>query len=128
MNIYPYDLELIDDRLNILSEADMMRTYVKSSNIAAFWYQDSIVQGKGTLFVEFLNNTVYKFSRVPEEIAKNMEHAESKGKYFWKHIRGKFAYKQVKKETPKKEPASKKIISLLNPDRKRREILSLKDK
>lgn len=98
MNVYDFDYELLDEDLSILEESNIERTYVKSSNIVSFWYNDlAIVPGKGTLFVEFKTGAVYKFARVPNNIAEGFEKADSYGKYFWRFIRGKYPYQQVKK-------------------------------
>lgn len=142
MNTYEYDLELLESNLEILEESNIERTYAKSSNIASFWFNElAIVPDKGTLFVEFKTGAVYKFARVPDKIAKGMVAAESKGKYFWKHIRGKFAYQRVKNAFSDKDdkPTINNIVDDANKETKpstsnlvkrvsRRPILSLKNK
>lgn len=142
MNTYEYDLELLESNLAILEESNIERTYAKSSNIASFWFNElAIVPDKGTLFVEFKTGAVYKFARVPEKIAKGMVAADSKGKYFWKHIRGKFAYQRVKNAFDDKnnKPTIDDIVDDANKETKpnvgnlvkrtpRRPILSLKSK
>lgn len=142
MNTYEYDLELLESNLEILEESNIERTYAKSSNIASFWFNElAIVPDKGTLFVEFKTGAVYKFARVPDKVAKGMVTAESKGKYFWKHIRGKFAYQRVKNAFSDKDdkPTINNIVDDANKETKpdssklvkrvpRRPILSLKNK
>lgn len=59
---------------------------VKSSNIHAIGWAD------GTLTVHFKNGTAYSYAGVPAEEHKKLMEAESVGKHFGQHIRGKFAF------------------------------------
>lgn len=59
---------------------------VISSNIKAIGYDNN------DLFVEFKNNTLYKYSNVPQKIFENFRSAESKGKFLNKEIKGKYSY------------------------------------
>lgn len=77
----------------------MHRTPVKSSQIAAIGYD----AGTKTLEIEFPGlagaaGSVYQYSDVPAEVHANLMGAESPGRYFGVHIRGKFAFKKVEPE------------------------------
>ena len=57
--------------------------YVSSSNIHHVTY----LKTYQTLTVYFLNGSVYKYYRVPENIYKELIAAKSKGSYFYWNIR-----------------------------------------
>jgi hypothetical protein len=59
---------------------------VRSSNIEAIGWAD------GTLTVHFKNGTAYSYANVPADEHKKLMEAESVGKHFGEHIRGKFAF------------------------------------
>jgi lysyl-tRNA synthetase class 2 len=48
------------------------------------------------LQIEFKNGSVYNYQDVPADIAQGLEQETSQGQYFNEHIRGKFAYDQVR--------------------------------
>jgi len=48
------------------------------------------------LYITFKNGDIYEYDSVPESLVTNMLSADSKGKYFWKHIRNNFPYRKVK--------------------------------
>ncbi|MEP7286385.1 MAG: KTSC domain-containing protein [Chloroflexota bacterium] len=47
------------------------------------------------LEIEFESGRIYQYYDVPEAIYEEMLKAESKGKYFNSHIRGKFKYQEI---------------------------------
>jgi len=59
---------------------------VKSSNINAIGYDE----GKGVLEVWFKNRRAYVFFNVKKQTYEDFLKAESKGKFFYANIRGKF--------------------------------------
>lgn len=59
---------------------------VISSNIKAIGYDNN------DLLVEFKNNTLYRYSSVPQKIFEDFRSAESKGKFLNKEIKGKYNY------------------------------------
>ena len=63
----------------------------KSSNIESFWYEDD----SKMLHVRFRNESLYRYSEVPQDIFYNFMESESKGKYFNKNIRTSFKYEKV---------------------------------
>ncbi len=48
------------------------------------------------LEIEFRTGAVYRYRGVPPEIHGGLLRAESKGRYFIQHIRGKFAFEKVR--------------------------------
>lgn len=58
----------------------------ESSNIEGYGYDSK----KKHLWIAFKNNRVYRYDKVPYEICDGLHLAESKGKYFAQHIKGKF--------------------------------------
>jgi hypothetical protein len=65
---------------------------VKSSQIKSVGY-DKEAQ---TLYIEFLNGTVYMYSKVPLGTYTNlMVPTMSVGKYFFAEIKGKFEYEKL---------------------------------
>lgn len=62
---------------------------VSSSNIASIGYED------GTLYVAFLNNSLYAYSNVPESVYNGLMSAESHGKYLNAHVKGIYPYKRI---------------------------------
>ena len=63
---------------------------VVSSNIASIGYEN------GTLYVAFLNNSLYSYLNVPESVYNGLMAAESHGKYLNAHIKGVYPYKRVR--------------------------------
>lgn len=62
---------------------------VTSSNINSYNVE------KDTLTIKFKNGNVYEFYAVPESVIEDFKRAESKGSFFFKHIKGKFGYKKL---------------------------------
>lgn len=87
----------------------MMTRTPKSSNVASIGYD----KPTRTLYVEFLKGyrprvgrqqkkklklsevVIYKYFNVGYNIYQQMHHAPSKGKYHWRHVRGKFRYMRL---------------------------------
>jgi KTSC domain len=47
------------------------------------------------LEIQFESGRVYQYFGVPENVFREMLNAESKGKYFNAHIRGKYRYQEI---------------------------------
>lgn len=58
----------------------------ESSNIEGYGY----ISSRKELWVAFKNNKVYRYGKVPHEIANGLHEAPSKGEYLNQHIKGKF--------------------------------------
>ena len=58
---------------------------VISSNIVAVGYKDN------NLYVSYKNGS-YMYANVPQEVYAALLTAESKGKFMWAHIKGKYDY------------------------------------
>jgi hypothetical protein len=66
--------------------------------------ESSVVRSVGfsrVVEIEFESGRVYQYIDVPEEIYQGMLAAESKGKYFNSHIRGKYNYQEIELKTPR---------------------------
>lgn len=61
-------------------------TPVKSSNIAEFGYSVE----RQTLAVKFGSGDVWHYPGVPFDLAEKFSEAESKGKFYYQNIKGKF--------------------------------------
>lgn len=66
----------------------MNRTPVKSSQIASIGHDPAT----NTLAIEFNGGKVYHYEGVPAEAHADLMAAESVGKHFGAHIRGKFPH------------------------------------
>ena len=64
----------------------------ESSNIEGYAYNTE----KKQLWIAFKKDQVYCYKDVPHEIADELHHAESKGKYHSKNIKGKYDYEGYK--------------------------------
>ena len=69
----------------------MERIPVQSSNLAAVGYDES----SRTLEVLFCDGSTYHYFDVPESIFQQLLHAESKGKFHYRHIRHNFRYARI---------------------------------
>lgn len=58
----------------------------ESSNLEGYGYSSS----QNELWVAFKNNRVYRYDKVPHDIANGLHEASSKGKYLNQYIKGKF--------------------------------------
>lgn len=75
---------------------------VTSSNIAAIGWS------AGNLLVEFKSGDTWGYAGVPQETYKEMSSAESVGKYFGQHIKGKYhGTAMVRAAKPEAEDAAK---------------------
>jgi hypothetical protein len=66
----------------------MNETRVESSTLRAFAYDG----GRGILQLEFLSRAIYHYYGVPAAVHEALLGAPSKGSYFNRVIRGRFAY------------------------------------
>jgi KTSC domain len=76
----------------------MQRTPVKSGQILSIGHDPST----STLEIEFPRGALYRYSGVSAEDASKFMGAESIGKHFAAHIKGKFDYSKVETK-PEKE-------------------------
>ena len=65
---------------------------VKSSNVIAVGYKG------GNMYVEFASGH-YEYDNVPKEVYDGFLASESKGKYMWAKVRGKYEYRCLPKGT-----------------------------
>lgn len=70
----------------------MDRQQVVSSSIHSVGYSpvDSVLE------VEFASGGVYRFYRVPRQVAVGLLGAESKGRFFADRVRGRYTYQRVR--------------------------------
>lgn len=98
MILYEYDYEVLGNiNKQNLTEEDLGRLYVDSSNVKSFWFEDGTM-GMGTLTVEFLSDAIYEYYRVPYYVAKMFTKAPSYGRFLWKNIRGVYPYQRVSRD------------------------------
>ena len=76
---------------------------VESSNIEAVGYDPNTKE----LTVKFKNGGTYHYSAVPSHEADALMHAESIGKHFHAHIKGKFQHQKVSHSTSPDSPFPK---------------------
>ena len=69
----------------------MDRKSVASSNISSIGYDDKRL----ILEVEFVWGAIYQYSNIPGEVASDLMCANSKGRYFNDHIRGRYLFRRV---------------------------------
>ena len=62
--------------------------HVQSEAVAQIEYDEPT----RTLFVRFTSGEWYSYFGVPPRVAADFEAAESKGRFFQDHIRGRYAY------------------------------------
>lgn len=60
----------------------------KSSNICSYGY----CADTKCLRIEFKSGGTYQYSKVPQELFDGLEKSDSKGSYFYSHIRNKFDF------------------------------------
>lgn len=77
--------------INNLNNVIMKRTPVTSSNIASIGYDENT----STLEIEFLDNSIYQYFDVPQQIYKGLMQADSHGKFLAQNIKGVFRYSRV---------------------------------
>ena len=66
----------------------MKMTKVESSTIIAIGYDNKKLE------IQFKNGT-YRYSDVEKEVYDNLLKSESKGKYFYKNIKGKYRFERI---------------------------------
>lgn len=64
---------------------------MKSSNVSGIAYD----RKNNTLMVGFKDGSLYKYSNVPEVIAKGMFAADSAGRYVWRALRDRYPYERL---------------------------------
>ena len=69
------------------------RQPVTSTSIASIGYDARTRM----LDVEFRSGAIYRYLQVPNAVASGFKNAPSKGGYFVRHIRGKFAFRQIRR-------------------------------
>ena len=69
----------------------MERKPVQSSNIATIGYNSNSL----TLEVEFLNNSIYQYFDVPQNVYDDLMKASSHGQYLAQNIKGNYRYSRV---------------------------------
>lgn len=80
----------------------MTTTPLESTSLAAAGYDPAAK----LLRIEFRNNTVYLYSDVPSPVYDGLISAPSKGAYFNREIRNRFAYRQLQLLDPATRDAS----------------------
>ena len=74
------------------AEEDIELTPVESSNVDSIGYS----RKRYRLYVKFKNNpNIYRFEGVSKNTHTNFMKSESKGKYFYKHIKGKYTSTKI---------------------------------
>lgn len=69
----------------------MERKPVKSSNIRSVGYDPAAKR----MEIEFTNGGIYHYDGVTQEAHDDLVNAESVGRHFGAHVRGKYPHKQV---------------------------------
>lgn len=70
---------------------------VKSSMIKKIGYDDS----NDALFIHFKSNdAIWRYENVDDIMWKKFKNSKSKGKFFWKNIKGAYIEKKVKAMIP----------------------------
>jgi hypothetical protein len=69
----------------------MERKLVTSSNIASIGYDERTL----TLEIEFLNNSIYQYFDVPQQIYQELMQADSLGQFLAQYIKGVYRYSKV---------------------------------
>lgn len=60
---------------------------------------------RGRLDIEFVSGEAYSYFDVPEAVATGLKDAFSKGRYFQRHIRDRFAYRRDRERPASPVPA-----------------------
>lgn len=61
---------------------------VESSNVVAIGYKDN------DLYVDYKGGS-YVYNKVPKKVYDDLVKAESKGKFMWAEVKGKYDYKRL---------------------------------
>jgi len=67
----------------------MDRQRVSSTNLSSVGYENGILE------IHFRNGGTYQYYGVPESIYRSLMGASSKGRYFARHIKGKYRDRKV---------------------------------
>ena len=75
-----------------MADTTVKETFVppRSSNIAAATYDPQTQE----LEIEFHSGDVYTYANVPQGVYSGLTASSSVGSYFYRHIRGNYAYEQ----------------------------------
>ncbi len=72
------------------------RKTVHSTNLISFGYNRIL----RVLEIEFRSGGIYRYRDVTNEVFEALVNAESKGRYFSQHIRGRYEYHRTKESRP----------------------------
>jgi hypothetical protein len=64
---------------------------VASSNLHSVGYDP----GRGTLIIEFHNESIYEYYGVPGTVFRGLLAAESKGRFHHRHIKNNYRYRRI---------------------------------
>lgn len=78
----------------------MQRVLVESTTLSSAGHDAQAT----VLELQFRNGAVYQYFRVPPSIYCDLLRADSKGRYFHQHIRGKYPYQRIQNVTPTSRP------------------------
>jgi hypothetical protein len=67
------------------------RVDLQSTSLNAATYRNQ----SAVLELEFGSGAIYRYAGVPEQVYRELLHAESKGRYFHQHIRNRFPYAKI---------------------------------
>lgn len=82
-----------------------------STNVGEIWYQWNGEKGP-TLWVRFLDGSLYRYWPVPLSVAVAFIETDSPGRFVWNRLRGVFDYERVHGSTgPRKKP---QVVRLIN--------------
>ncbi len=70
----------------------MVNQMVLSTEIEWIGYE----RKKKMLQVEFIAGSIYQYDQVPESVYQDFLVADSYGKYFEEHIKGKYPYRKIR--------------------------------
>ena len=76
----------------ILKGAFMVNQMVLSSEIEWIGYENKTQM----LQVEFIAGGIYQYERVPESVYQSFLSADSHGRFFESHVKGRFQYRKVR--------------------------------
>lgn len=77
-------------------QKDLKKHKVKSSNLDWVAYDEE----EETLYVQFLNGSLYNYEKVPKDVFEGLLNAGSHGRYFYAKVRNKnYKYNKLKGAT-----------------------------
>lgn len=74
----------------------IQRTPVESTSLASIGYD----RATKLLEIEFRSGAVYRYLAVPEAVHRAFMTADSKGRYFAQHVRGRYDFQRVREVQP----------------------------